>query len=204
MARRHEGRAIERLADEELMVLVDAKDPDAFAVFYDRHGGAGYSLAHRVVGDSAAAEDVTQEAFLSIWRSSARYDPARGSVRSWTLGIVRNRAIDALRRASGPAPKLDLDDEGLLEGRADAELTDSEVIRRDVARRVRGALGQLPQEQSQVIALAYFGGFSHSEIASMLGAPLGTIKGRMRLGLEKLRDTLADGLGIGDNLEGVG
>jgi len=204
MARRPDQRAIERLADEELMVLVDAKDPDAFAVFYDRHGGAGYSLAHRIVGDRAAAEDVTQEAFLSIWRSSARYDPARGSVRSWTLGIVRNRAIDALRRASGPTPKLDLDDEILLEGRAAAELTDSEVIRRDVAERVRGALGQLPQEQSQVIALAYFGGFSHSEIASMLGAPLGTIKGRMRLGLEKLRETLADGLGIGDNLEGAG
>jgi RNA polymerase sigma-70 factor (ECF subfamily) len=204
MARRHDRRATERLADEELMVLVDAKDPDAFAVFYDRHGGAGYSLAHRIVGDRAAAEDVTQEAFLSIWRSGARYEAARGSVRSWTLGIVRNRAIDALRRASGPAPKLDLDDEVLLEGRAAAELTDSEVIRRDVAERVRGALGQLPQEQSQVIALAYFGGFSHSEIASMLGAPLGTIKGRMRLGLEKLRDTLADGLGIGDNLEGIG
>ena len=204
MARGNDQRAIDRLADEELMVLVDAKDPDAFAVFYDRHGGAGYSLAHRIVGERAAAEDVTQEAFLSIWRSGARYDAARGSVRSWTLGIVRNRAIDALRRASGPAPKLDLDDEVLLEGRAAAELTDSEVIRRDVAERVRGALGQLPQEQSQVIALAYFGGFSHSEIASMLGAPLGTIKGRMRLGLEKLRDTLADGLGIGDNLEGIG
>jgi RNA polymerase sigma-70 factor (ECF subfamily) len=204
MARRHDQRAIERLADEELMVLVDTKDPDAFAVFYDRHGGAGYSLAHRIVGDPAAAEDVTQEAFLSIWRSSARYDPARGSVRSWTLGIVRNRAIDALRRASGPVPKLDFDDEVLLEGRAAGELTDSEVIRRDVAARVRGALGQLPHEQSQVIALAYLGGFSHSEIASMLGAPLGTIKGRMRLGLEKLRETLADGLGLGDNLEGAG
>jgi RNA polymerase sigma-70 factor, ECF subfamily len=204
MGRRHDQRATERLADEELMVLVDAKDAGAFEVFYDRHGGAGYSLAHRIVGDRAAAEDVTQEAFLSIWRSSARYDPARGSARSWTLGIVRNRAIDALRRASGPAPKLDLDDEILLEGRAAAEYTDSEVIRRDVAERVRGALGQLPQEQSQVIALAFFGGFSHSEIASMLGAPLGTIKGRMRLGLEKLRDMLAEGLGLEDNLEGAG
>src|SRR2546423_8338859 len=194
MGRRHDQRAIERLADEELMVRVDEKDPAAFEVFYDRHGGAGYSLAHRIVGDRSGAEDVTQEAFLSIWRSSARYDPARGSVRSWTLGIVRNRAIDALRRASGPAPKLDLDDEVLLEGRAAAELTDSEVIRRDVAERVRGALGELPQEQSQVIALAYFGGFSHSEIASMLGAPLGTIKGRMRLGLAKTRGTLAEGI----------
>jgi RNA polymerase sigma-70 factor, ECF subfamily len=204
MGRRGDERAIQRLADEELMVLVDAKDPAAFEVFYDRHGGAGYSLAHRIVGDRAAAEDVTQEAFLSIWRSTARYDPARGSVRSWMLGVVRNRAIDALRRASGPAPKLDLDDETLLEGRPAEELTDSEVIRRDVAERVRGALGALPREQSQVIALAYFGGFTHSEIASMLGAPLGTIKGRMRLGLEKLRDTLAEGLGIEDNLEGAG
>src|SRR5919198_1591608 len=204
MTQKQTPAAVERLADEDLMTLVDDKDPDAFEVFYDRHGGAAYSLAHRIVGDPGTAEDVTQEAFLSIWRSSARYDAARGSVRSWTLGIVRNRAIDALRRASGPTPKLDLDDEVLLEGRAAGELTDSEVIRRDVAARVRGALGQLPQEQSQVIALAYFGGFSHSEIASMLGAPLGTIKGRMRLGLEKLRDTLADGLGLGDNLEGAG
>src|SRR5436190_1559791 len=143
MGRRHDQRAIERLADEELMVRVDEKDPAAFEVFYDRHGGAGYSLAHRIVGDRSGAEDVTQEAFLSIWRSSARYDPARGSVRSWTLGIVRNRAIDALRRASGPAPKLDLDDEVLLEGRPAAELTDSEVIRRDVAERVRGARDDL-------------------------------------------------------------
>jgi RNA polymerase sigma-70 factor (ECF subfamily) len=203
MRGRSDPRPIERLADEELMALVDGKDPAAFEVFYDRHGGAAYSLAHRIVGDRTAAEDVVQEAFLSIWRSSARYDPAKGSVRSWTLGIVRNRAIDALRRQAGPAPKLDHDDEALLEARPSEELTDSEAIRRDTAERVRGALGELPHEQSQVITLAYFGGFSHSEIASMLGAPLGTIKGRMRLGLEKLRDTLADGLGLEGNLERV-
>jgi RNA polymerase sigma-70 factor, ECF subfamily len=203
MRGRTDPRPVERLADEELMALVDGKDPAAFEVFYDRHGGAAYSLAHRIVGDRTAAEDVVQEAFLSIWRSSARYDPAKGSVRSWTLGIVRNRAIDALRRHAGPAPKLDHDDEALLESRPSEELTDSEAIRRDTAERVRGALGVLPQEQLQVIALAYFGGFSHSEIASMLGAPLGTIKGRMRLGLEKLRDTLADGLGFEGTLEGV-
>ena len=183
------------------MTLVERRDADAFAVLYDRHGGAAYSLAHRIVGDRTGAEDVVQEAFLSIWRSSARYDPARGRVRSWTLGIVRNRAIDVLRRHAGPAPKLDQDDDALLESRASQELTDSEAIRRDTAERVRGALGELPQEQSQVITLAYFGGFSHSEIASMLGAPLGTIKGRMRLGLEKLRDTLADGLGVDGTFE---
>ncbi len=186
--------ALERLADEDLMTLVDRKDPDAFEVFYDRHGGAAYSLAHRIVGDPGLAEDVTQEAFLSIWRSSARFDPARGSVRAWALGIVRNRAIDALRRSSRPVPKLDLDDDSAIDAKPAPERTEAEAIRRETAGRLRQALGLLPREQSQVIELAYFGGFSHSEIAQMLGAPLGTIKGRMRLGLEKIRATLAEGI----------
>ena len=189
----HPG-ALERLADEDLMTLVDGKDPDAFEVFYDRHGGAAYSLAHRIVGDPGMAEDVTQEAFLSIWRSKARFDAARGSVRAWALGIVRNRAIDALRSASRPAPKLDRDDEAALESQPAGERTEAEAIRRETAGRLRQALGVLPREQSQVIELAYFGGFSHSEIAEMLGAPLGTVKGRMRLGLEKIRATLAEGI----------
>ena len=185
---------LNRLADEDLMTLVDRKDPDAFEAFYDRHGGAAYSLAHRIVGDPGLAEDVTQEAFLSIWRSNARFDPARGSVRAWALGIVRNRAIDALRRSARPVPKLDLDDEAVLENQPGQERTEAEAIRRDTAGRLRRALGILPREQSQVIELAYFGGFSHSEIAEMVGVPLGTIKGRMRLGLEKIRTTLAEGI----------
>ena len=135
---------LQRLADEDLMTLVERKDQRAFEVLYDRHGGAAYSLAHRIVGDPQVAEDVTQEAFISIWRSGARFDAARGSVRSWTLGIVRNRAIDALRRQAGKAPKLDLDDELTLENSAAPELTDSEAIRRETARRVRGALRELP------------------------------------------------------------
>ena len=184
---------LQRLADEDLMPLVGRKDPAAFEVFYDRHGGAAYSLAHRIVGNPALAEDVTQEAFLSIWRSGGRYDRARGSVRSWTLGVTRNRAIDALRRQAGKAPKLDFDDDAALEAQPAAELTDSEAIRRETARRVRGALARLPDEQSEVIGLAYFGGFTHAEIAQMLGMPLGTVKGRMRLGLEKIRTRLAEG-----------
>jgi RNA polymerase sigma-70 factor, ECF subfamily len=176
------------------MTRVDGKDPDAFEVFYERHGGAAYSLAHRIVGEPGLAEDVTQEAFLSIWRSKARFDPARGSVRAWALGIVRNRAIDALRSAARPAPKLDRDDDSLLEAQPAGERTEAEAIRRETAGRLRQALGLLPREQSQVIELAYFGGFSHSEIAEMLGAPLGTIKGRMRLGLEKIRASLAEGM----------
>ena len=107
----------ERLADEELMPLIGEKDPDAFEVFYDRHGGVAYSLAYRIVGERGAAEDVTQEAFISIWRSGARYDAARGSVRTWMLGIVRNRAIDFLRSKAGRAPKLDFDDDSILEHR---------------------------------------------------------------------------------------
>jgi RNA polymerase sigma-70 factor, ECF subfamily len=196
VAERLKPEALQRLADEDLMTLVEAREADAFAVLYDRHGGAAYSLAHRIVGDPAVAEDVTQEAFLSVWRSGARFDAARGSVRAWTLGIVRNRAIDALRRAAGSAPKLDLDDDAVLESQAAGELTDSEAIRRETARRVRGVLRELPREQSEVIKLAYFGGFSHSEIAEMLGMPLGTVKGRMRLGLEKIRLTLAESMGI--------
>jgi RNA polymerase sigma-70 factor (ECF subfamily) len=186
----------ERLGDEELMPLVGEKDSEAFEVFYDRHGGAAYSLAYRIVGDRTSAEDVTQEAFLSIWRSGARYDRARGSVRAWTLGIVRNRAIDALRRqAAGRAPKLTFDDEAALEQRPSPDLTDEQALQRDEAQRLRGALSELPGEQSKVIELAYFGGFSHSEIAEMLSMPLGTVKGRMRLGIEKIRMQLAEGLG---------
>jgi len=184
----------ERLADEELMPLIGEKNPDAFEVFYDRHGGVAFSLAYRILGERGAAEDVTQEAFISIWRSGARYDAARGSVRTWMLGIVRNRAIDALRSKSGKAPKLDFDDDSILESRSAPERTESEALERETAQEVRGALGELPGEQSKVITLAYFGGFSHSEIAGMLDVPLGTVKGRMRLGLEKIRRELAEGL----------
>ena len=195
--------ALRRLADEDLMTLVERRDQRAFEVLYDRHGGAAYSLAHRIVGDPATAEDVTQEAFLSIWRTGARFDRARGSVRSWTLGVTRNRAIDALRRQASKAPRLDFDDDATLEAQPAPSLTDSEAIRRETASRVRGALAELPKEQAEVLELAYFGGFAHSEIAAMLGAPLGTVKGRMRLGLEKVRVHLAEGMGITASAEAL-
>ncbi len=184
----------ERLADEELMPLVGRKDPEAFEVLYDRHGGAAYSLAYRIVGNRAAAEEVTQEAFISVWRSGARFDAARGSVRSWLLSVVRNRAIDFLRSRAGKAPKLTFDDDSVLEQRPAEESTEGEALERETAAELRGALGKLPGEQSKVIELAYFGGFSHSEIAQILGLPMGTVKGRMRLGLEKIRGELAEGL----------
>ena len=178
------------LADEDVMQLVRRGDPRAFDIVYQRHSGAAFSLAFRMTGNRIAAEDVVQEAFLSLWRSNARYDRMRGSVRTWVLGIVHNRAIDALRR-SVAHDKRRASDEGIEERFEARERTDVEVGRRDEAREVRAALETLPSDQSRVIELAYFGGFTHSEIAKMLETPIGTIKGRMRLGLEKMRLQLA-------------
>jgi RNA polymerase sigma-70 factor (ECF subfamily) len=180
---------IRNLADEEVMQLVQRGRANAFELLYDRHGGAAFSLAYRMVGGRTAAEDVVQEAFLSIWRSRLRYEPARGSVRTWVLGIVHNRAIDALRR-NVVQERRRADFEGVEEQREAPERTDVEVARRQEATSVRSAIGELPDEQSRVIELAYFGGFSHTEIAEMLGTPVGTVKGRMRLGLEKLSRSL--------------
>jgi RNA polymerase sigma-70 factor, ECF subfamily len=181
--------ALRRLADEDLMQLVAGNDADAFAVLYERHTNVAFSLAFRMCGKRAIAEEVVQEAFLSLWRSGSRYDRTRGSVRTWVLGIVHNRAIDALRRGT-VHDQGRVSDEGIEERLEAPERTDVEVGRRDEAREIRAALEELPVEQSHVIELAYYGGFTHSEIASMLDMPIGTIKGRMRLGLQKLRTQL--------------
>jgi RNA polymerase sigma-70 factor (ECF subfamily) len=180
------------LADEELMELVDGGEMRAFEVIFDRHASAGYSLAFRMCRRRALAEDIVQEAFLSLWRSGTSYDRARGSVRSWVLSAVHNRAVDQLRRAGAKAGR-DVHDDGIAERLPAHEATDAEVERRDEAIRVRGALSELPPDQRQVIELAYFGGLTHNQIAEMLDLPPGTVKGRMRLGLTKLRTALGEG-----------
>ena len=177
------------LADEDLMQLVRRGDSQAFEVVYERHATAAFSLAYRIVGTRNGAEDVVQEAFLSLWRSGARYDRTRGSVRTWVLGIVHNRAIDALRR-SMVHDRRRASYEGIEERFEARERTELEVARNDEAREVHAALQSLPAEQCRVIELAYFGGFSQSEIAALLETPIGTVKGRMRLGLEKMRGQL--------------
>ena len=183
------SKDIHRLADEEIMDLVAEGDARAFEVIYDRHGGPAFSLAYRMVGNRTIAEDITQEAFLSIWRSRVRYQRERGSVRSWVLGIVHHRGIDALRR-NLVHERRRASAEGIEERHEAPERTDVEVVRRDEARSVRAAIDELPDQQGQVIELAYFGGFSQSEIADMLDTPIGTVKGRTRLGLEKMRGQL--------------
>jgi RNA polymerase sigma-70 factor, ECF subfamily len=183
--------SLRELADEELMELVRGGDARAFEVVFDRHGGAAFSLAYRMCGRRAVAEDVVQEAFLSLWRSGARYDRLRGSVRSWVLATVHNRAIDALRRGVA-GDRDDIDDEHVAKRIVASDNTEAEVVRREEAGVIRAVLGELPSEQRQVIELAYFSGFTHTEIAAMLDLPIGTVKGRMRLGLTKLRLVLAD------------
>ena len=177
------------------MALVQDGEPRAFEVIFDRHSGPAFSLAYRMCGRRAMAEDVVQEAFMSLWRTGARYDRRRGSVRNWVLGVVHNRAIDAFRRGVVRESR-NVSDEGIadrLAGRR-ADRCRGRAPRRGPpgARRARGA----PAEQRQVIELAYFGGFTHTQIAEMLELPAGTVKGRMRLGLTKMRMTLGDPAGF--------
>ncbi|MDP1847977.1 MAG: sigma-70 family RNA polymerase sigma factor [Solirubrobacteraceae bacterium] len=185
----HSPTELRDLADEDLMQLVRRGDAQAFEVVYERHSSAAFSLAYRMCGTRSAAEDVVQESFLSLWRSGARYDRTRGSVRTWVLGIVHNRAIDSLRR-SVVHDRRRASDEGIEERFEARERTDIEVGRLAESAEIRQALTTLPVEQSRVIELAYFGGFTQSEIATMIDTPIGTVKGRMRLGLEKMRAQL--------------
>jgi RNA polymerase sigma-70 factor (ECF subfamily) len=173
------------------MRLVQRGDARAFEAVYDRHGTAAFSLAYRIAGSRSAAEDIVQEAFLSVWRSAVRYQPEKGNLRSWLLSVVHNRAIDWLRR-SVQHDRRRAGFDGIEERRAAPELTDAEAFRREEAHVVREAMERLPSDQLRVVELAYFGGFTHSQIADLLGMPLGTVKGRMRLALDKMRDGLGE------------
>jgi RNA polymerase sigma-70 factor (ECF subfamily) len=183
------GTELQALGDEELMALVARRDPEAFSVVFDRHGGSAFSLAYRMCGERELAEDVVQDTVMSMWRGVGRFHSTRGSLRTWLLAATRNRMIDAFRtRTSKQA--ADVTDDRLGEWLAAPHDTLQEVTDRAQARELRGALQRLPLEQRVVIELAYFAGLSHSQIARRLGLPAGTVKGRMRLGLAKLRDNL--------------
>ena len=177
-----------RLSDEELVRRAGRIDPAAFAALYDRHSVTAFSLARRMLG-AARAEDVVQEAFLSVWRGAKSYDPGRGAVRPWLLGIVRLRCIDELR-------KLEVHErrragaEGLEERFAAPDSTAGQALRAEQAVTVRTALATLPEDQRHVLELAYFSGWTQAEIADQLDLPLGTVKGRTRLALDKLRSAL--------------
>jgi RNA polymerase sigma-70 factor, ECF subfamily len=192
--RRFFSADLRALADEELMGLVYDGDARAFEVIFDRHAGPAFSLAYRMCGRRTLAEEIVQEAFMSLWRSAARYDRTRGSVRYWVLRVVHNRAVDTFRRELS-STRQDVSDDWIADVLPARERTEDEVERRSDVRLVRSALEGLPPDQRQVVELAYFGGFSHTEIAEALGLPAGTVKGRMRLALSKLRVALGEPAG---------
>ena len=171
--------------DTALMARVAKGDARAFEALYDRYRSRAFGLAMRLTRQPTLAEEVTQDAFLNLWRNARRYDLTRGSLSSWLLALVRHRAIDALR--SGARRQGDVELEGAAERLEDSERTDEEVARREESRSARRLLQDLPTDQREVIELAYFGGMTQGEIAAKVGVPLGTVKGRSRLALEKLR-----------------
>jgi RNA polymerase sigma-70 factor, ECF subfamily len=182
--------ALERLADEALLErLAAGADPVALSELYDRYQAPMYGLAMRITNDAALAQDAVQEAFLGVWRNAGRYSAGRATVRTWMLSITHHRAIDIVRRrrSVGTLPETETVDESL-------RIPDvwAEVVRAADRDAVRLAIGQLPAAQRQAIEMAYFDGLTQVEIAERAGIPLGTVKGRVRLGLAQLRRLLEE------------
>lgn len=185
--------------DIELMAAIAAGQEVALERLYERYGRLAYALAYRLLHDSLAAEDIVQEAFLAVWRKAGTYQPQHGSVYSWLQAIVHHRAIDRLRSASNRDQSYTPLEPGieLQTMRTEPDACD-QVWQGEQRRLVLSALAQIPPEQRQVIDMAYFGGYTHMEIAELLHLPLGTVKGRMRLGLHKMKLLLEES-GLNEN-----
>lgn len=176
-------------ADDALLVRrLDRGDTDALRLLYDRYGGIVFALTYRVLGDRQAAEECTQDVFVSAWRTAGSYEAGRGRVSTWLLAIARNRAIDATRRRAA-RPVDPVEDVWSAEQAPD---TADLVSQTDEAVRLAAALAELPDAQREAISLAYFDGLSHAEIATRLDVPVGTVKGRIRLALDRLRDLASE------------
>lgn len=179
------------VTDVTLLERIAEGRSDALTALYDRFGRPAYSLARRVCADESLAEDVVQEVFLIIWREPRRFDPARGAVSSWLLTLVHHRAVDAVRREAtrrrhSVRPSEDGEEWSVPVGPG-ADVAALEAV---AAGHVRDALAKLPREQREALALAYFGGYTQREVASLVNVPLGTVKSRMFSGMAKLRDLL--------------
>lgn len=180
-------KRLDRGDDQLIAALADA-DLSALDALYDRYSKVGYSLAYRILGDRGAAEDVVQDAFLSVWRQAKSYRRERGSARTWLMSIVHHRAIDKLRSGANSSASLAMDE--VPEIAVETPGIWQQVWSNLRGELVRGALERLPVEQKKSIELAYFSGYTHVEIAELMGVPLGTVKGRMRIGLQKLKALL--------------
>ena len=184
------SRDLAHLSDEALVALVARSDDAALAELYDRVGGAAYGLAYRVLRDETLAQDAVQDAFLALWRTAGSFLPERAKASTWILTLVHRRAVDLVRREqrrrAEPLEAAPEPSEGSAEESAWLRLERERVI---------AALAQLPDQQREAIELAYYGGYTQSELADRLGEPLGTIKSRMFTGLSRLRELLDDGAG---------
>ena len=186
-----QDRDLAHLSDEALVALLARGDEGALAELYDRFGAVAFGLALRVVRDAALAEDAVQEAFLTVWRTASRFVAERGKARTWILTLVHRRAVDIVRREERRRAEP-------LESENRADPPDPTGSAEDAAwlgferDRVQAALHALPDTQREAIELAYYGGYSQSELAERLGVPLGTIKSRMFAGLARLRELLGE------------
>lgn len=178
--------------DRDLMRRIQSRDVAALERLYDRHHPVAFGLALKIVRDRGLAEDIVQDAFLTLWRQPERFDPTRGTARGWLLAIVHHRSIDRLRRAKTAGRIAELTPD--IAAARDADPCERAVERIQSAQ-LLSALEHLPTDQRRAIELAYLHGRTHREIAALMNCPLGTVKGRIRIGLDKLR-ALAPALGL--------
>jgi RNA polymerase sigma factor (sigma-70 family) len=181
------ARELAHLSDEALVLLAARSEQSALAELYDRYGRPAYGLALRILRDDTLAEDAVQEAFMSLWRTAPRFVPERGKASTWILTLVHRKAVDIVRREQVRRTDALVEDAG-----EHAHAADEEAWLRLQRERVQNALRQLPDQQREAIELAYYGGFTQSELAERLGQPLGTIKSRMFAGLARLRELLEE------------
>ena len=185
---------MEELTDDVLLQLVRLGNESALGALYDRYGKLAYSLAYRILGDIHAAEDAVQEAYINIWRRAGSFSTTRGTARTWIMAVVHHRSIDIGRRRRGMTPReLPLEIAQLPEDPHDTWSEVSNSLDRDL---LNGCLEHIPEPQREAIQLAYFEGYTQREMAELKGIPLGTVKGRIRIGMEKLRSLLQE-MGLG-------
>jgi len=179
----HDAIASPRTDHVSLMQRVQAGDDAAFAALYDELAGVVFGTVKRVLRDPAMSEEVTQEVFVELWRTAARFDPERASVSTWAITMARRRAVDRVRREQSQRDRIE---RSAAQRAPEGDSTDDTVVASIEAERVARALTELPDEQRVVIEMAFIDGDSHADIAERLDLPLGTVKGRVRLGLKKL------------------
>ena len=189
---------MEELTDEVLLQLLHVGNESALGALYDRYGKSAYSLAFRMLGDVHAAEDAVQEAFINIWRRAGSFSSTRGTARTWIMAVVHHRSIDIGRKRRGIAPReFPLELERLPEAVGDTWTEVSNTLDGELLRK---CLSMIPDDQREAIELAYFEGYTQREISELKGIPLGTVKGRIRIGMAKLRGILQE-MGLGGSTD---